>query len=460
MPANIHLRRARLLPVLQAPAIVAGGSASDMEIREAVAWNLREPGSGRVYTILGIRTRSGITGYGECTALSRAEFEGARKLISGRPATAFEVTAPLLAEFPTARAALNIAMLDAVGKAARVPLYQLLGAPTRSKARALTALEGNSDAALVDSMKRAQEAGFRAFIVPVPETTNRNQGQAYLLATRKRLETLRKAGGDGTDFVLDGGNRLTPSDAQMISAGIERFHVLWFDEPCPPANAGAIKKIAAENVTPIGIGRHARDGSEIQDLLREDAVDVIRPDIGRNGISQIRRMAAIAETYYVAVAPTHYGGPIATGERLVASYGFRELTEMGVVDILQPDINHAGGITAIWKIGAVAAASGISMAPHNCEGPIGGLATIHVDAAMPNFVVQEVCSGVAPGPQEKVWEEWLGFPAMRMVNGRFPQSDKPGLGFELSEDALKKYPFGGTRPMARVFHTDGSVAEW
>jgi galactonate dehydratase len=62
--------------------------------------------------------------------------------------------------------------------------------------------------------------------------------------------------------------------------------------------------------------------------------------------------------------------------------------------------------------------------------------------------------------KEKVWEEWLGFPAMRMVNGRFPLPEKPGLGFDLDEKALAKYPFGGTKPMARVFHADGSVAEW
>jgi galactonate dehydratase len=100
------------------------------------------------------------------------------------------------------------------------------------------------------------------------------------------------------------------------------------------------------------------------------------------------------------------------------------------------------------------------MAPHACEGPIGGLATIHVDAAMPNFVVQEICGQVKPNAADKVWEEWFGFPAMRMVNGRFPLSEKPGLGFELSDTALAKFPFGGTRPMARVFHEDGSVAEW
>ncbi|HYM13815.1 MAG TPA: enolase C-terminal domain-like protein [Bryobacterales bacterium] len=108
----------------------------------------------------------------------------------------------------------------------------------------------------------------------------------------------------------------------------------------------------------------------------------------------------------------------------------------------------------------MAEASGISMAPHACEGPIGATATLHVDSAMPNFVVQEICSGVEPGEKEKIWAEWFGFPAMRMANGFFPLPEKPGLGFELTEQALAKYPFGGTRPMARAFHADGSVAEW
>ena len=108
----------------------------------------------------------------------------------------------------------------------------------------------------------------------------------------------------------------------------------------------------------------------------------------------------------------------------------------------------------------MADAAGISMAPHACEGPIGSLASVHVDAATPNFLIQEVCAEVMPRQQDRVWEEWLGFPAMRMVGGRFPLSEKPGLGFDLNEESLKKYPFGGTRPMARVYFGDGSVAEW
>ena len=100
------------------------------------------------------------------------------------------------------------------------------------------------------------------------------------------------------------------------------------------------------------------------------------------------------------------------------------------------------------------------MAPHACEGPIGMLASLHVDASIPNFLIQECCGQAVPQVRDKVWEEWFGFPVMRMVNGKYPLPDKPGPGFELTEGALKKYPFAGSRPMGRVFHKDGSVVEW
>ena len=175
---------------------------------------------------------------------------------------------------------------------------------------------------------------------------------------------------------------------------VEPLNLLFIEEPCPPENVQAMAKIARRSTTPI-----------------------------------------------------------ATGERLIASYGCRELIEMGVVDILQTDINHVGGITALWKVAATADVSSISMAPHACEGPIGGLATIHVDAAMPNFVVQEICGQVKPNAADKVWEEWFGFPAMRMVDGRFPLSEKPGLGFELSKRASRNFPSAAPGPWRGCFTT-------
>lgn len=293
----------------------------DQDIKDIRGWTLQEPVSKNAYTVIKIQTGSGLIGYGECAPLSPAEFAEAKRIIIGTPVTSFEVIAPKLSHVTTARAALNIAMLDVTGKIANAPIYQLLGGPTRYKVRALAPLTGNNDQELINSMNRLKASGFLAFSVPVPDFLWRNQGQAFVLATRKRLDALRTAGGESVDFVVDGANKLTSGDAQMICEAIENFHVFFFDEPCINVSLGALKKLSAENVTPIGLGKAMTEERQILDLIRDDAVDIIRPSIGLNGISQIKRMAVVAETYYIAVGPEHDGGPIGTaaGLHLAAS---------------------------------------------------------------------------------------------------------------------------------------------
>ena len=92
----------------------------------------------------------------------------------------------------------------------------------------------------------------------------------------------------------------------------------------------------------------------------------------------------------------------------------------------------------MWKVSAAEEAPGIRMAPHACEGPIGGIASLHVDAASPNFLAQEICGFVDAGELNRVWEDLLGFPAMRMIDGRYPLPARPGLGIDINEAALKE----------------------
>jgi galactonate dehydratase len=91
---------------------------------------------------------------------------------------------------------------------------------------------------------------------------------------------------------------------------------LWFDEPCPVSNLSTLQKVAEETVVPLGFGRDITNAGTFQDLLREGLIDLLRPDLLTYGISGIRRLAAVAETYYVAVAPWHDAGPIATAATL------------------------------------------------------------------------------------------------------------------------------------------------
>jgi galactonate dehydratase len=289
---------------------------SQLEMAALDAFPVREPVSRRAYTCLRLRTRSGATGYGECSRLTAADLAALRSAIRGQEASGFERIRRGLTVPASALAGLDMAMLDLVGKFTKAPVYQVLGGPTRNQARALARIEGDTDEAVIAAVTRARGAGHTAFLIPAPATHAPNHSATLVNATRRRLERARAAAGAGCDFVLDAAGRLTPGDASTLAAAFERFHLLWFDEPCPVANVTAAARIAGENVTPVGFGRFADEPGLFQDLLRGDAIDVVRPDLARHGVSQIRRISALAETYYVAVAPFHDGGPIATAAAL------------------------------------------------------------------------------------------------------------------------------------------------
>lgn len=302
----------------------------------------------------------------------------------------------------SAISAIDQALWDLRGKILNLPVYALLGGPHDTRGvRGYYHIRASSPAQLREIRAQAESTGVTCFKTGIAGWYEFIESNKKISSVVKRLEETRDALGPNIDIGCDFHAKTSPSVAAIICKEVEPLKLLFIEEPCPPENVKAMARIARRTRTPI-----------------------------------------------------------ATGERLIASYGITELVEMGVADIIQTDINHVGGITALWKTAALCEAHAVQIAPHACEGPIGGMATLHVDAAVPNFLVQEICSYVIPEAKEKIWEEWFGFPAMRMVNGRFPLPTKPGLGFDLDERALAKYPFQKTIPMARVFHPDGSVAEW
>jgi len=249
------------------------------------------------FSVVRLKTQSGLIGYGECAPIEQATFDAAMTQIKGREATSFEVIRTILTG--PVDAAINTALLDITGKLAQAPIYQVLGGPTRNKVRAMATLDD------LKNLAGLQKQGYRAFRVPITQAN-----------AATRLKELRQAAGDGVDFVLDGAGKLTPGQASLVAAAVERLHPLWLDEPCPLANVRAVTKISEENVTPLGFGRACTKPIEFQELLREQVIDVLRPDLATMSISSIRRAAAIAETYYTAVAPYNIGGRIATAAGL------------------------------------------------------------------------------------------------------------------------------------------------
>jgi galactonate dehydratase len=409
-----------LQPQAAAPA---GASAladfgSKVRITNLKTFGVTIPGAppDRPYVFVKLETDAGLVGWGEGTLEGKAGAVMAcindfrEFLIGADPVPvehhwqsmyvhSFYRAGPVMG---SAISALDQALWDLRGKILGVPVYKLLGGPNDPDG-----VRGYyiANARTLEDLKRLRETaraqGITAFKGGLPsyyEWIETNQKISEAIA---HVQMLREGLGPEIDIAVDFHAKTSPTVASVIIKELDPLELLWVEEPCPPENVWAMAKIA-------------------------------------------RRV----------------GTPIATGERLVAAHGVRELVEQSVVDIIQTDTNHVGGITALWKVAAMANFSSISMAPHACEGPIGMLASLHVDASIPNFLIQECCGQAEPQTRDKVWEEWFGFPAMRMVNGKYPLPEKPGLGFELTEDALKKYPFAGTRPMARVFHKDGSVAEW
>jgi galactonate dehydratase len=306
---SLSARRERLLRFAQTPSPTTVSTDAHL-ISDVRGFQM---GS---YVVLQVRTRSGLVGYGECNELSSSDLKATNQALAGRAASAYQALDGLVPA--TMRGGLNIALLDILGKATQAPIYRVLGGPTRNKARAITRLSGTTDEELQSDLQKQRAAGYRAFLIPIVPPAARNQGSVFVHAAAARLQAMRSAAPDA-DFALEARAQLTPGDAASLAAAVERLHPLWFDEPCPVSNLETIRKISEETVVPLGFGRAISDPGTFQDLLREGLVDLLRPDILTHGITGIRRLAAMAETYYVDVAPWHEGGPIATAAALHAA---------------------------------------------------------------------------------------------------------------------------------------------
>jgi len=344
-------------------------------IVELKSWPLRQPGDGAEYTVLRIDTDAGVSGWGESRART-ADFEAARGRLAGQDAGSAEAVASrLAADPPGVRAAVNLALLDVLGKVCKAPAYDVLGGATRRKARALAPLHGTTEAEWLESLRRAREAGFRAVSVPLALPEGPVRGRGFFRRTRESLERLRAAA-EGVDFVLDCGPRATAAEAAGLARELEGFHLLWLEAPA--LSLAELAGIANEYAVPIGHGRSTPGGAGFQDLLRADAMDVLRPDLALWGITELRKSAALAETYYAAMAPHHRGGPLGTA------------------------------------------------------------AAIHVAASIPNFVLQEV--PLPADERDRAMRRELAGAAIETVKDGFLELPAgPGLGVTVDPDALERH---------------------
>jgi galactonate dehydratase len=222
------------------------------------------------------------------------------------------------------------ALWDIKGKLLGVPVYELLGGPTRDKVR-VYAHVGNDPARL----KERKEQGFTAF-----KTTIKNSLQSGVIANEQFVEdatqafaALRAAGGKNVDIAIDFHGAVSPQNAKLLIKALEPYQPFFIEEPVQCQNVDIMAGIARE---------------------------------------------------------THL--PIATGERIFTKWGFREILEKGAAVILQPDLCHAGGILEARLISGMAEAYYAAVAPHNPLGPISLACGLQLAASIPNFLCQEQVS--------------------------------------------------------------------
>lgn len=383
MPSILSAKRARLATIARHSIETAVAGSPQLPIRDVLARAVREPSGARQYLLVRIDTDGGPSGYGETAAGGdTATTLAALRSLVGQDALASQTVDLRLARTNApagARAAVNMALLDILGKVARAPVHDVLSGRTRDKARALAPLHGSDRTALIRSLERARARGFRAFVVDVQVPAGPVRGRQFYRETLDLLTSLREAGGPGAEnFALDCGGRTTASEASSLAAALEHFHPLWIDEPASDINEEALLKISRENVTPLGWGRRVESNDGFQNLLRLQAVDVLRPDLATHTLAGIRKAAVLAEAYYTAVAPYHAGGPLATA------------------------------------------------------------AALHIAASTPNFVIQQV--PLSPDDRDLAMREELAGKGLETpVDGFLALPIGPGLGVEINEVAIAKY---------------------
>ncbi|MDB4893985.1 MAG: Galactonate dehydratase [Firmicutes bacterium] len=281
------------------------------------------------------------------------------------------------ASMSTALAALDIALWDLEGKRLGVPVYRLLGGPFRTKLRAYAShwMTGvTSPEQAYEQAKEAVRRGFTGFKwMPFTFQMLRDNEHSAIAHAAELMKAAREGAGPDVDIFVECGERLSPRTAVMLANALLPYRPSWFEEPIPFENARAMVQLQKE--LPV---------------------------------------------------------PIATGERLLSRWEYRELLETGGCKVIQPDLMHAHGITEVRKIAAMADTYYIPVAPHNPGGPICTLAAMHLSAAIPNFFILEQME------DERALRDDLCTVPVKCVDGYFELPTGPGLGTDLNLDVLKE----------------------
>ena len=301
----------------------------------------------------------------------------------------------------SALSGIDQALWDIAGKYYDVPSYKLLGGAVRDRIRVYAhwGIGSMSDEGLGAAKERLDflqsKGNYSAFKSGPGGKWRGHEPPAAIDAFVERAYAMREMVGPDVELAFDFHGKMTPALAIEVCNEIKGMRPMFVEEPVPQENVDALKLVS-----------------------------------------------------------DHVPYPIATGERLLSRWEFRDVIEKQAVAYLQPDTSHAGGITELKKIANMAEVYYIHIAPHCAIGPVAFSASLHVDAVVPNFLIQEqIDVGLGAGLFKDEWQ---------VIDGHIELPTKPGLGFEIDEKEAEQILDTSTEELGGEYYydTDGSVADW
>jgi galactonate dehydratase len=362
-----------------------------------------------------VETDTGIVGWGEPVVEGRSEtvrtaVEQLSELLIGEDPLRIEDHWQVMTKgsfyrggpiLSSAVSGLDQALWDIAGKSLGVPVHQLLGGHVRDRIRMYGWVGGDEPSEVADAISAQLAVGLTAVKMNASGRMGAIASVAQIDGVVQRVAAARAVLGDHRDVAVDFHGRFTLADARRVAPLLEPLHPFFLEEPVVPENSHLIGRLAQSTSIPV-----------------------------------------------------------ATGGRLFSRQEFLPVLNAGIA-IAQPDLSHAGGITEVRKIASLAEVFDVQLAPHCPLGPIALAACLQVGFATPNFLIQEQSIGIHYNQGAEVLDYVLDKTPLAFVDGCIERLTGPGLGIEVDENAVRaadKHGHAWRSPVWR--HADGSFAEW
>lgn len=302
----------------------------------------------------------------------------------------------------SAIAGIDQALWDIKGKYYNAPIYDLMGGACREKVRVYSWIGGDRPADILKQAIAAKDNGFTAIKMNATEELQIIDSHNKIDAVIERVAIIRENLGKDFGIGIDFHGRVHKPMAKILAKELELYNPMFIEEPVLPENNEALREVAL-----------------------------------------------------------HCNIPIATGERMFSRWDFKKLLQDGYVDIIQPDLSHAGGITECKKIITMAEAYDVAVAPHCPLGPIALASCLQVDASSYNVFIQEQSLGIHYNQGSDLLDYLVDKTVFEYKDGYVSNPTNPGLGIEINEEVIRekqKVGHNWKNPVWR--HEDGTVAEW